>query len=351
MPEDTPTIVENRNEMAIIWSASNCNPNGDPKAGDNRPRVDPETQKAIVTDVRVKRYLRDQLAQDGHGIYIKDARFDDQQATREQLLQDRLDQINLDEIDEEDLKDEIFNKFLDGSTDIRYFGATMGVDTDDERINESLPNHFTGPVQFSPGRSLHPVQINEESNSLTSVIATKDNKQSGGYDLDDHRIRFGLIAMNGVVNENNAADTRLTETDVERLDTLWWRAMKNQTLTRSKIGQQPEFYLRVEYSEDNFHIGNLTEFLKIDDNNSTDIEKARTTTDLTVDLTELIETLEAYKERIEAIHLNTSPRFTFSVDKVEESSDSLIDLLNGIMGETTVHEINVWEERDGTLPN
>lgn len=351
MTSNNSSTVSNRSEIILLWSASNCNPNGDPKAGDNRPRVDPETQIAIVTGVRVKRYLRDQLAEDGHGVYIKDARFDGQQATREQLLQDRLDEINLDDYEDEELADAILTDFLDSSTDVRYFGATMGVDTDDDRINENLPNHFTGPVQFSPGRSLHPVQLNEESNSLTSVIATKNGKQSGGYDLKDHRIRFGLIGMNGVVNENSAEQTRLTEQDVRRLDTLWWRAMKNQTLTHSKIGQQPELYLRVEYNEDNFHIGNLTEFLEINDEFSTSIEEARTTTDVTVDLTTLLQQLEKHKNRIDTVHLALSPRFSYSMSEIKDSKDGLIQHLKKSLGHDSVHEINVWEERDETLPN
>jgi CRISPR-associated protein Csh2 len=351
MPRNNSNTVSNRSEIVCLWSASDCNPNGDPKSGNNRPRIDPETQQAVVTDVRVKRYLRDQLAEDGHGVYIRDERFNGQQATREQLLQDRLDKLNPNEYDDDELEDAIFADFLDQSSDIRYFGATLGVDTDDDRINNALPSSFTGPVQFSIGRSLHPVQLNEESNSLTSVIATKDEKQAGGYDLDDNRIRFGLIATDAVVNENAAENTHLTETDIERLDTLWWRAMKNQTLTRSKYGQEPEIYLRVEYEQDNFHIGGLSKYLNIDEELSTEIAKVRATQDLTLDLGNLLQKLDEYSGRIDTIHFNISPRIKMSVNGNKHSLAELKDLLTDTFGQDTTHEISIWDERDNTLPN
>jgi len=56
-----------------------------------------------------------------------------------------------------------------------------------------------------------------------------------------------------LVDENGAADTKLSEADVERLDTLPWRAIKNQTISRSKVGQEPRLYLRVEYEDESFH--------------------------------------------------------------------------------------------------
>jgi len=50
---------------------------------------------------------------------------------------------------------------------------------------------------------------------------------------------------------------------VERLDTLCWRALKNQTTSRSKLGQEPRLYLRAEYESENYHIGGLHELLDL----------------------------------------------------------------------------------------
>jgi CRISPR/Cas system type I-B associated protein Csh2 (Cas7 group RAMP superfamily) len=64
---------------------------------------------------------------------------------------------------------------------------------------------------------MHAVNENEEHDSLTSVIATQKVKEQGGFDLDDHRIQYGLIRFHGLVDEHGAEDTKLTTKDVERL--------------------------------------------------------------------------------------------------------------------------------------
>jgi len=246
--DDSYDPVTNRSEIVFCYDAVDANPNGNPLSGANRPRIDPETQQAIVTDVRLKRYLRDQLDDDGHGVYVRNVKNDaGKQSSREDLLADRMRELDpddwdlgdLDDDEAAELREEVFGTFLDASADVRYFGATMSVDMKGnyEGFEDYLPDHFTGPVQFSPAKTLHPVTENEEYNSLTSVIATGEGKEQGGFDLDDHRIQYGFIAFHGLVDENGAADTKLSEADVERLDTLPWRAIKNQTISRSKVGQ------------------------------------------------------------------------------------------------------------------
>ena len=210
---DTAT-VEHRSEIVFLYDAVDANPNGNPLSGANRPRKDPVTNQAIVTDVRLKRYLRDQLEDDGHGVYITSSR-DEYAKTREQMLKDSLGVT-----DPEEVGDDAFDGFLDNAVDARYFGATLSIDTDDEGIiaavEDQLPDHLTGPVQFSPGKSLHPVVENEEYNSLTSVIGTQDEKRQGGFDLDDHRLKYALIGFHGLVDEHGAEDTNLSEADVRR---------------------------------------------------------------------------------------------------------------------------------------
>ena len=65
---DTTDTVQNRSEIVFLYDAVDANPNGNPLSGENRPRIDPVTNQAVVTDVRLKRYLRDQLEDDGHGV-------------------------------------------------------------------------------------------------------------------------------------------------------------------------------------------------------------------------------------------------------------------------------------------
>jgi CRISPR-associated protein Csh2 len=342
-------IVENRSEIVFLYDAVDANPNGNPLSGADRPRIDPQTQQAVVTDVRLKRYLRDQLDDDGHGVYIRNVKEDGEASTRAELLEDRIREVDLDEIDEEDLKDEVFGTFLENSVDVRYFGATMSVDTNDERIERGLPDHFTGPVQFSPGKTLHAVNENEEYNSLTSVIATQEGKEQGGFDLDDHRIQYGLIAFHGLVDEHGAEDTLLTRDDVERLDTLCWRAIKNQTISRSKVGQEPRLYVRVEYEGDSFHIGGLDKDLDLGDASKPD-DELRNVRDLVLDVEDLLTRLESHADSIDTVHVTASDVLEVSVGDETGGDEFLYDALRDAVGSDAVDVVDVYDDFEATLP-
>jgi CRISPR-associated protein Csh2 len=334
--------VENRSEIVFVYDAVDCNPNGNPLSGANRPRIDPQTQQAIVTDVRLKRYLRDQLDDDGHGVYIRNVKEDGYSFTREELLEDRIKDIDTDDYDdEEELADAVFGEFLENSADVRYFGATMSVDTDDEEVAEALPDHFTGPVQFSPGKTLHAVNENENYNSLTSVIATQEEKEQGGFGLDDHRIQYGLIAFHGLVDENGAEDTNLSLEDVRRLDTLCWRALKNQTVTRSKVGQEPRLYMRVEYTEDSYHIGGLQRSLSLGEGSEPE-DELRSIDDLELDVTELVDRLGSNSDRIEEVRVTASDVVEFRHGDETGGESLLYDALREAGVE--VDEIDVYDE-------
>jgi len=357
---DTTTDLTNRSEIVFLYDAVDANPNGNPLSGANRPRIDPETNQAVVTDVRLKRYLRDQLDDDGHGVYIRNVKNEQgMQSDREDLLTDRLkgldpDEWDLDDMDEDDveaLREELFGAFLDNSADVRYFGATMSVDLSGkyEGFEDYLPDHFTGPVQFSLGKTLHPVQENEEYNSLTSVIATGEGKEQGGFDLDDHRIQYGLIAFHGLVDEHGAAATKLSPEDVQRLDSLCWRAIKNQTISRSKVGQEPRLYLRVEYADESFHLGGLARDLTLDPENSEPVEELRSVRDLTLDATALVDRLERASDPIERIRVAVSDVLDISVDGEVGGPDHFVSALRDAVG--TVEEVDVYDEGRATKPS
>jgi len=353
---DTPDPVTNRSEIVFLYDAVDANPNGNPLSGANRPRIDPQTQQAIVTDVRLKRYLRDQLDDDGHGVYIRNVQEDGDQYTRGKLLEDRLKAIEPDDYDLDDdeeadeFREDVFGEFLNESVDVRYFGATMSVDTD-EVYAKHLPDHFTGPVQFSPGKSMHAVNENEEYDSLTSVIATQENKQQGGFDLDDHRIQYGLIRFHGLVDEHGAADTNLTAADVKRLDTLCWRAIKNQTISRSKVGQEPRLYCRVEYADGSFHLGGLDRDLELDDEHSKPDEELRTVRDLTLNVTELVDRLGRASDKIDRVRFVASDVLQLNYDGELGGPALLHDALEDALGANAVEQIKIYDEQTATLPS
>ncbi|WP_123621581.1 type I-B CRISPR-associated protein Cas7/Csh2 [Halorubrum sp. CSM-61] len=366
--DDEYEPVENRSEIVFCYDAVDANPNGNPLSGANRPRIDPRTEQAIVTDVRLKRYLRDQLDADGHGVYVRNVKGDGgSQAQRWELLENCLksldpDEWDLGDLDEEEqakLREEVFGAFLDDAADVRYFGATMSMDMQGnyEGFEDYLPDHFTGPVQFSPGKTIHSVTENEEYNSLTSVIATGADKEQGGFDLDDHRIQYGFIAFHGLVDEHGSDDTKLTPADVERLDTLCWRAIKNQTISRSKVGQEPRLYLRVEYADEGFHIGGLTRDLSVDESASEPVDEIRNVRDLAVDLTDLVGRLGRHADRIERVRVATSDVLDVTVDGenltagAEVGDHGLHDALRDAVGDDAVDVVDVYDEAAETMPS
>lgn len=354
--ETQQDIVENRSEIVFLYDAVDANPNGNPLSGANRPRIDPQTHQAIVTDVRLKRYLRDQLDDDGHGVYIRNVNEEGTQYTRGELLEDRLKAIDIEDYDLDDdegiqqLREDVFGEFLANSVDVRYFGATMSVDADEVPAGY-LPDHFTGPVQFSPGKSMHAVNENEEYNSLTSVIATQEGKEQGGFDLDDHRIQYGLIRFHGIVDEHGATDTNLTNADVERLDTLCWRAIKNQTISRSKVGQEPRLYCRVEYEDESFHLGGLDRDLKLDEDRSKPDEELRTVRDVTLTVDDFVNRLAAVDDRIARVRVTASDVLEISYGDEVGGPEVLIDALEQALGPGYVEAINVYDEHTNTLPD
>jgi len=352
--------VENRSEIVFLMDAQDANPNGDPLSPSNKPRRDPSTGEGIITDVRLKRYLRDQMAiecGDDQGVYIADTRTESgNRKTRSELAEAIADVDGPEDIGEGFLDD-----FLDTAVDVRFFGATFSfsVDEDDEgqaiaaQIDNHLPSHLKGPVQISPGRTFHRVRENSGYNSLTSVISTNSNSdgdesdsdnddrgnETGGFQLDDHRIVYGLYGFSAAVNEHGAETTRLKQSDVEWLDTLFWKGVKNQANSRSKRGQHPRLYVRVEYDE-GFHLGNLDRTFDLGDH-SEDVDSITDVHDVTVDVTEFMQTLEPATNRIKEVHILQDTRLTLEQDG-EVIDQTLPDLIESDLG-VDVNRISLYE--------
>lgn len=312
MTDEDRTDVENRSEIVFLYDAEDANPNGDPLSADDKPRVDEETGRAVVTDVRLKRFIRDQLYDDGHGVYILNpSKANIDPSGRDELFLKLLD-IESDELSDYE-PDELFDTFLDKAADVRYFGAPLSFseEVDDTLDSGDIPQYI-GPVQFSLGRSLNEVVRNRESKKL-SVTVTSGGEAEQGTFATDHRLAYALVRFQGTVNENAAAGTKLSQDDVERLDTVIWRALKNQTLTRSKMGHTPRLYLRAEY-DGNYHEGNLDELVSIDEKRSKPDREMRSIDDVTLDITALVDRVEEISDEVDTVHVAASKYVEFSHD-------------------------------------
>lgn len=337
---DGTDSVTNRSEIVFAYDAEDTNPNGNPLSANDKPRIDETTGAAVVTDVRLKRYIRDQLDDDGFGIYIQNPTKSDADS-----VLDRDDLFTaVTGLDEEDLGDmtgrEAADSFLSTATDVRYFGATCSFSREfQDEIGDGFPGQFIGPVQFSHARSLNTVVQKSEAKQLSTVVSSGGDADQGTF-ATDNRLQYAFIPFHGIVNEVGADDTKLSQTDVERLDTLLWRAVKNQTLTRSKMGHQPRLYLRVEYGTDAFHIGTLDDGLELTQE-APDTE-LRNITDVVLGVDKLLGDLHDHSDHIDSVTVIADRHLTVEADGETGGPDHLVSALEDAVDDATVTTVDPY---------
>ncbi|MEM3040348.1 MAG: type I-B CRISPR-associated protein Cas7/Csh2, partial [Candidatus Methanomethylicaceae archaeon] len=236
-------------EILLIYEAKMCNPNGDPDA-ENRPRIDPKTNINLVSDVRLKRFFRDYLVEnfgEDH-VYVT-------KISGESVRADKRVETLLGTIDENKVH-EVLNRCIDA----RLFGATVPIGRGERERGAS--KSFIGPVQFTWGLSLHKVEL-VDSSAITSVFSGREATESYGTMGRDWRLYYSLIGFYGVVSGRRAKGTGMTLADLKIFDNLVWKALQVQPTTRSKIGEMPHLYLRVEYRDAEIVLGDLRKFVSV----------------------------------------------------------------------------------------
>ncbi len=280
-------------EILFLYDAKLTNPNGDPD-DENKPRMDYDKEVNLVSDVRLKRYIRDYLDSKGYEIFVSKIEGETVDATKR--LERLLNKSKLGALTMEDL-DTILSKLID----VRLFGATMPIKAQEGERGAS--STFTGPVQFTWGYSLNKVEL-VKSNSITSLFAGRTEGGRGEYGTfgKDWRLYYSLIAFYGIVSGYRAEYTRLTENDVLLLDDAMINAIPQMASTRSKVGQKPRLYLRIEYKSRGIFLGDLRGKIKLDN-----IEGLRDISDYELEVSELLEFLSSNKGKIEKIYLYEDP--------------------------------------------
>ena len=218
--------IKNRYDFVLVFDVQDGNPNGDPDAG-NLPRIDPETGRGLVTDVCLKRKVRNytQLTQDsskGFDIFIKEkailnveiddgykkAGIDPELAKEAEKKKDkskeRRDQISL-----------VRKKMCEIFYDIRTFGAVLSTGANAGQVR--------GPVQMTFGRSVEPVVTLEHSITRMAVTNEGDAKAKEIEMGRKNTIPYGVYVAHGFVSANLAAQTGFSEEDLN----LFWDALKN----------------------------------------------------------------------------------------------------------------------------
>jgi len=313
-------LVKNRSEILFLYDIKDANPNGDP-LDENKPRIDEETGINIVTDVRLKRTIRDYLMNfKRENIFVKeiikeDGTIQDAKARANNFLED----IELKGQGFNEQKNKIKEMILQQCIDVRLFGATIPLDISVKEGNKikSVTGSITltGPVQFRMGRSLHKVEL-KHIKGTGAFAAGKDKRQKTFREEDV--LPYSLISFYGIINENAAQHTQLTEDDVSLLLEATWNGTKN-LISRSKVGQMPRLLLKVNYKEENYHLGDLDKLIKIKDINNIAEEKIRDIGEIELDASELIEIINKNKEKIESIDLKIDERIRINLEELNTS--------------------------------
>jgi len=290
-------VIKNRSEILFIYDITDTNPNGDP-ADENKPRIDEETGFNIVTDVRLKRTVRDYLHDfRNEEIFVRGERKDDGSLkTKEDIFE------------EYKKPEEILEKCID----IRLFGGTFALKGKKKTKTEEEGRTafaYTGPVQFRFGRSLHKVGEPTYVKGTTVMPSAAEKKQ--GTFVDYYILPYSLIAFYGIVNQNAAKETGLADADIELLLDGLWNGTKN-LISRSKVGQMPRFLLQVVYKEGNFHIGELDHRIRLVPGKAD--EELRKVTDLKLDITDLRQALGDYKAKISKLRYCHDPKLELVAD-------------------------------------
>lgn len=217
--------IKNRYEFVILFDVENGNPNGDPDAG-NMPRLDPETGYGLVTDVCLKRKIRnyvETVREDaaGYRIYIKDG-VPLNRSDAEALAHWNLDEKTIKEARKKDAHlDEKIRDFMCAQFyDIRTFGAVMTTFVK----NKLNCGQVRGPVQLGFARSIDPIIPQEVTITRVAITTEADAEKKGTEMGRKHIVPYALYRCEGYVSANLARKTTgFSEDDLE----LLWQAILN----------------------------------------------------------------------------------------------------------------------------
>lgn len=216
--------IKNRYDFVILFDVENGNPNGDPDAG-NMPRVDPETGYGLVTDVCLKRKIRNYVEtlkedEDGYRIYIKDGvplnRSDRTAITALGISEDLKAAKKSDPEIDRKLRDYMCANYYD----IRTFGAVMTT-----FVKGALNcGQVRGPVQIGFARSIDPIVPQEVTITRVAITTEADAEKKGTETGRKHIVPYALYRAEGFVSANLARKTTgFSEDDLA----LLWQAILN----------------------------------------------------------------------------------------------------------------------------
>lgn len=299
-----------KSEILFLYETSYNIPNGDPFTGEQR--YDEETKKILVSDVRIKRFIRTYLEDiKNEHIYVSEktgAGKTDAKGVLTWIA--KSDSWNPNH--ETDIA-----KIMKGLIDVRLFGGISTLkDGEDKKIKvngkECTNGHvqFTGPVQFAAlNPSLNRVNLRMHQN--TSHFVSKEEKTQGAISTTS-LVPYSVVQIHGWINPTVAKTTDLKEEDLlKMLEALWYGTSgEGSSFSRSKVGQDSLLLLVIDYKQDFDKVYGIDRTIKIEPKVGLKDEQIRSMDDYTLDFNKLKEL--AKNDKIEKI------RFYTEIDEIKK---------------------------------
>lgn len=212
--------INNRYEFVYFFDVTNGNPNGDPDSG-NMPRIDPESSRGLVTDVCLKRKIRNFIEltepeSQGYDIYVKERsvlNLQHKKAYDALGIKPESKKLPKDERKAREITQWMCNNFFD----VRTFGAVMSTEINGGQVR--------GPVQIAFAKSIDPIIPLEISITRMAVTSEKESEaQAGGNRTMGRKyiVPYGLYRVHGFVSAKLAEKTSFNDADIGKL----WQALK-----------------------------------------------------------------------------------------------------------------------------
>ena len=304
--EKQKTTIQEKSEIIFLYESKYSIPNGDPFTGEQR--YDEETKHILVSDVRIKRFIRDYLEEQGENIYVSnktEGGNTDAKTVLKWIAQNRNPEKKLDV--GEILKDQI---------DVRLFGgiSTLGDDAKKIKVNEKpLKNghvQFTGPVQFSLlNPSLNSSDLRMHQN--TSHFKSTAEKQQGSIGTTTI-VPYAMVQIHGWINPQVADKTGMTQNDLNKMYNALWHGTSGEgsSHSRSKIGQNSVLLLQIVYSQPSQKIYGVDKLIQLEGKYGKNDEQWRSMEDFDFKFEKLNEIAES--EIIQEI------RYYTEIQKIED---------------------------------
>ena len=209
--------IKNRYEFILLFDVKDGNPNGDPDAG-NLPRIDPETGNGLVTDVCLKRKVRNYIGlikkeQPPFEIYIKEKAVLTNQQKRAYIA------LDIEEQKDKGMNEKARDWMCKNFFDVRTFGAVMS-------LKEFNCGQVRGPVQFGFARSVERIFTGEHTITRMAVATEAEAEKQKGDNRTMGRkftIPYGLYEVHGFISAPLAKQTGFSEDDLK----LFWNSLLN----------------------------------------------------------------------------------------------------------------------------